>query len=133
MIQYALRGVDIVFYDVFRSLGLKTSLRPLLDGSKVDDLHKYAYEREFEFYLENPDLYDGGFSEDEDCTCGGCILPSFPSFEEWKAMRPSGAWIGTKFHGVTFVHGDDGEDMRLVASGHELLDIDQKISVSNSR
>jgi hypothetical protein len=109
---YVLKGVDMVVYNVFSSLGLKVKIRPLLDQSQLDEEDEYEYDRDRSFYAEEPWAFPEFLpNQGGNCPCGstygcsgGCspYFPDFPSFEEWKARKPSGDLIGTEFRGLKF-------------------------------
>lgn len=40
-LPFALKGVDVVIYTVFRSLGLKVNVRPVLEGIRSDEEEGY--------------------------------------------------------------------------------------------
>jgi hypothetical protein len=94
----------MVVYSVFKSLGLKTEILPLLDVSPLDEMDENEYEREEEYHNIYLDELD---ESDEDCpVCGYCDSP-FPSFQEWKATRPKYDRVGTKFHGLKLAECDE--------------------------
>ena len=49
-LPFSLQGVDMVVYSVFKSLGVKTEILPLLDLSPLDEMDEMEYEREQERY-----------------------------------------------------------------------------------
>ncbi|KAE9373086.1 hypothetical protein N431DRAFT_465390 [Stipitochalara longipes BDJ] len=53
-ILYTLQGVDMVIETVFRSIGLKTYLRPVLDLSPLDDVDQLEYDMKEDLYNDNP-------------------------------------------------------------------------------
>jgi len=92
----ALQGVDMVLYNTFKSLGLKTEVIPLLDLSSLDEMDEQEYEKEQDSYKSQPWSL-GNESEDDHPVCE-CCAPAFPSFEKWKAKRPRIDRVGTRFH-----------------------------------
>ncbi|KAN0098925.1 hypothetical protein V8E51_014588 [Hyaloscypha variabilis] len=100
----ALQGVDMVVYSVFKSLGLKTEILPLLDVSPLDEMDENEYEREEEYHNIYLDELD---ESDEDCPVCGCCDSPFPSFQEWKATRPKYDRVGTKLHGLKLAECDE--------------------------
>lgn len=48
---YALKGIDVALFSVFKSLGLKVSVRPVLDPIEFHDYDKSRYDQyESSFY-----------------------------------------------------------------------------------
>ncbi|KAH7360407.1 hypothetical protein BKA65DRAFT_533716 [Rhexocercosporidium sp. MPI-PUGE-AT-0058] len=45
-LPHALQGVDMVFYTVFRSLGLNVQVKPILDSDDLDAIEEERFERE---------------------------------------------------------------------------------------
>lgn len=109
---YSLKGVDLVVFNVFTSLGLGVKIRPLLDSFELDEMDQTDYEIARDCY----DYCPGDFPEylpnqGRGCPCGrssfcggGCSphYPDFPSFKEWKAQKPQGDMVGTEFRELTF-------------------------------
>lgn len=101
----------MVVYSVFKSLGLRTDILPILDLSPLDEMDEIEYEHEEECYHEDPWYYrsvHGDEYDDDQIAVCDCCYPDFPSFEEWKAMRPRIDRIGTKLHGLKF--SESGEE-----------------------
>jgi hypothetical protein len=101
----------MVVYSVFKSLGLKTDILPLLDSEPLDEMDEMEYEREEECYIDDPWSYREFYldsDEENDIWECECCRPEFPSFEEWKAKKARVDRIGTKLHGLKFT--EDGSD-----------------------
>jgi hypothetical protein len=119
----SLQGVDMVFYSVFKSLGLKIDILPLLDSSPLDEMDEMEYEREEECYIDDPwsyrEFYCDSDEENDIWECEYC-RPEFPSFEEWKAKKPRVDRIGTKLHGLKFTEDGSDEAMYIRSQKEEV-------------
>ncbi|KAE9373080.1 hypothetical protein N431DRAFT_337950 [Stipitochalara longipes BDJ] len=115
-----LQGVDMAFYSVFKSLGLKTEILPLLDISPLEEMDEMEYEREEEYYHEYQ--YDRDESDDDYPSCG-CCIPAFPNFEEWKAKRPKYDRIGTRLHAMKFAESGEEADWSREEKEEVLQDV----------
>ncbi|KAN0098922.1 hypothetical protein V8E51_014585 [Hyaloscypha variabilis] len=107
---YALKGVDLVIYNVFISLGLEVNIRPLLDVSEeLDSMDEMNYEIDADSYYDSPEEFftDLSLENDDFCDCCGEVLPHFPSFKEWKLGKPHGDLIGYKFDPLQFCQSDE--------------------------
>ena len=87
----ALQGIDMVFYSIFRSLGLKPEVRPLFDvsmiGDLIDDIYdEYGdpYEHEKEWYKREPLCFAEMMGFDREEVKRSREFPDFLSQEEWK-------------------------------------------------
>jgi hypothetical protein len=55
---YALKGIDVALFSVVKSLGLKVSVRPLLDPREMEDYDESVYDQyESSFNEWNPRTY----------------------------------------------------------------------------
>lgn len=106
---YALKGVDLVVHHVSRSLGLEVKVRPLLNQTELDDVDEYEYELDRDYYTDYPGEFPGLLPSQQcscsDADCSGDCSPcfsGFPSFQEWKALKPKGDLIGTEFRELIF-------------------------------
>jgi hypothetical protein len=110
-LPHALKGVDLVVYNVFTALGLSVKIRPLLDVSEeLDWMDEMNYEFDVETYGECPEAFLTDWSwEDSDSECGCCGEPQPPffSFEEWKLGKPHGDLVGYKFDPLKFCQSDE--------------------------
>ncbi|KAL2074629.1 hypothetical protein VTL71DRAFT_8407 [Oculimacula yallundae] len=72
----ALQGVDMVLYSVFKSLGLKPQVGPILDPSDIQGVAENQFERvygdEYDMYGDDEDIYDE-FMEGRQ-RCYGCQI-----------------------------------------------------------
>lgn len=86
----ALQGIDMVFYSIFCSLGLKPEVRPLFDvsmiGDLIDDIYEYGYpyEHEKEWYKREPLCFAEMMGFDREEVKCSREFPDFLSQEEWK-------------------------------------------------
>jgi hypothetical protein len=110
---YELKGIDMVVYSLFRSLGLKSIVRPLLDCSamkkRLGHMDEHEYELQRDDYYEDPieNIHLAGFPRPIkmeillEFKYEG-HLQDFPSFECWKERRDNAGRVGVKFHPLRF-------------------------------
>jgi len=112
----ALQGIDMVFYSILHSLGLKPEVRPLLDistiGDLIDDIYdeygdSYKYDKEL--YKRQPLLFAELLGFDREEAKRSRKFPDFMSQEEWKEKRRNVSHVGKGFHSLKFCETGDGE------------------------
>lgn len=109
LMPYELKGIDMVVYSLFRSLGLTSIVRPLLNCSAMKKRLKHMDEHEYELqrddYYEDPieNIHLAGFPRSIEMEILSEFkhkghLQDFPSFEWWKERRDNASRVGVKFH-----------------------------------
>jgi hypothetical protein len=109
LMPYELKGIDMVVYSLFRSLGLTSIVRPLLHCSAMKKRLKHMDEHEYKLqrddYYEDPieNIHLAGFPRPIEMEILSEFkhkghLQDFPSFEWWKERRDNASRVGVKFH-----------------------------------
>ena len=101
---YALRGTDLILYNVLLSLGLRPQVRPVLDPQDYEQVQRYEYFKgraacqedrdaiaetaELWLYLEQDTITDSQLE---------AFVNAYPTCEQW-LERTAMAVAGTSFH-----------------------------------
>ncbi|PVH78883.1 hypothetical protein DL98DRAFT_572812 [Cadophora sp. DSE1049] len=127
LMPYALRGTDLILYNVFISLGLTTQVRPVLNPEDYEQIGRFEYVTGKAACMENLDMMAETAEmwlhlPQDTITDEELENFEYPGYEEWLA-RTGMVVAGTRFHGFRYEKMGKGE--------LETEDIKSRILLSN--